>query len=159
MNFTIDSTMIIFIILTIAILVLASMIVSLNNKLKKFLIGNKAENLGDSLSSIDTSLREMETFKIEMEKYITSVEARLKKSVQAVHTVRFNPFKGTTDSGGNQSFATAFLNESGTGTVISTLYARERMSIFSKPITKGVSEYELSPEEKDAVLGALKIVR
>jgi len=159
MNFTIDPTMVIFIVLALAILILAAMVVQLHNRLRKFLIGTSSENLGESISSVRTSLGELEAFKGEMESYLTTVETRLRKSVQAVHTVRFNPFKGTTDSGGNQSFATAFLNESGTGVVISTLYARERISIFSKPITKGASEYELSLEEKEAVTEAMKMVK
>jgi hypothetical protein len=131
------------------------MVVQLNAKLKKFLIGSSTENLSESIALVDDSLKNLESFRKDMEHYLTTVEARLKMSVQAVHTVRFNPFKGTTDSGGNQSFATAFLNESGTGVVISTLYARERMSVFSKPITKGAPTYELSIEEKEAVNGAL----
>jgi hypothetical protein len=78
------------------------------------------------------------------------VEKRLKKSVQAVHTVRFNPFKGTGE-GGNQSFATAFLTEDGDGVIISSLYSREHVSVFGKPVKKLVSEHTLSDEEKEAL--------
>ncbi len=159
MNLTFDPILITISLLIIAIFVLIGMIVQLNNKLKKFLVGTKSENLDDSLSSLDLSVRELENFKKEMGGYLGTVETRLRKSVQAVHTVRFNPFRGTTDSGGNQSFATAFLNESGTGVVISTLYAREHIRMFSKPIVKGVSEYEFSDEEREAVNGAMKLVK
>ena len=34
---------------------------------------------------------------------------------------------------------------------MSSLYSRERMSVFAKPIKGGVSEYELSSEEKEAL--------
>jgi len=78
------------------------------------------------------------------------IEKRLRKSVQSVHTVRFNPFKGT-GGGGNQSFATSFLNEEGDGVVLSSIYSRDRVSIFAKPVKKHSSEYELSEEEKEAV--------
>ena len=40
------------------------------------------------------------------------------------------------------------LNEEGDGVVLSSLYSRERMSIFAKPIKNGKSEYELTEEEK-----------
>ncbi len=159
MNFAIDTNTIILIILAAAIIVLAFMVVSLHTKLKKFLIGNNVDNLGDSIASVNSSLKEFTQFRSEMEKYLESVETRLRKSVQAVHTVRFNPFKGTTDSGGNQSFATAFLNESADGVVISTLYSRERISVYSKPIIKGASDYELSDEEKEAVNKAAQMVK
>ena len=43
------------------------------------------------------------------------------------------------------------LDEEGDGLVISSLYSRERMSIFAKPIKNNKSEYELSMEEKEAL--------
>ena len=70
-----------------------------------------------------------------------------------MHTVRFNPFKGT-GAGGNQSFATALLNENGDGVVLSSLYSRERVSVYAKPVQKFSSEYELSGEEKQAIKSA-----
>lgn len=153
-----DLNFILIIVLTIAIVILAIIIFQLQAKIKKFLIGKNAGNLEDSLISLDTSLQSLETSRKEIEQYLSSVEKRLKKSVQAIHTVRFNPFKGT-GSGGNQSFATAFLNESGDGVVVSSLYSREYVSIFSKPIKSGASEYELSDEEKEAVKGALEMLK
>jgi hypothetical protein len=108
---------------------------------------------------MDKSIRGLEHFKNEVETYLATVESRLRRSTQAVHTVRFNPFAGTTGSGGNQSFATAFLDQHGNGVVISSLYARERMSVFAKPIKNGASEFELSDEERKAVLEALKMVK
>jgi len=78
------------------------------------------------------------------------VEKRLNQSVRGVGTVRFNPFRGTGD-GGNQSFASAFIDEKGDGVVFSTLYSRERMSVFAKPLTGGKSEYELTGEERRAI--------
>jgi hypothetical protein len=159
MNFTFDTTTILFIILIIIILVLSWIVYSLDRKLKKFLIGSDVENLPESLSTLDSSVRGLENFKIEVEKYLATVETRLKKSTQAVHTVRFNPFKGTTGSGGNQSFATAFLNEHGDGVVISSLYSRDHVSVFAKPVAQGKSEYELSEEEQQAIKEALKVVK
>ena len=45
----------------------------------------------------------------------------------------------------------AFLNDEGDGVIMSSLYARDRMSIFAKPIKKGKSEFELSAEEKEVL--------
>ena len=157
MNITMDYTTITLIVLIIAVCVLIGFVVYLNNKLSKFLIGSSSKNLDDSINEISASIKELENFRLEMEKYLLTVEKRLKKSVQAVNTVRFNPFKGT-GSGGNQSFATAFLNEENTGVVISSIYSREHTSVFSKPVKNGVSEYELSEEEKQAIEEAKKVV-
>jgi hypothetical protein len=159
MNFTMDPLLLSVALLFTIVFVLIVIIFQLNSKLNKFLIGNGAESLENSISNIDNSIRGLEMFKTEMENYLASVEKRLKKSVQAVHTVRFNPFQGTTGSGGNQSFATAFLNDSCDGVIISSLYSREHVSIFAKPVVRGVSEYELSSEERQAIDTAMKMVK
>lgn len=118
--------------------------------MKKFLINIDSTNINDSLSFVSNELKDMNKFRQEMEQYLATVERRLKKSVQSVHTVRFNPFKGI-GAGGNQSFATAFLNEDGDGVLISSLYSREHVSVYSKPIKNKTSEHELSEEEKEAL--------
>jgi hypothetical protein len=84
-------------------------------------------------------------------KYLETVERRLKKSVQGIGIIRFNPFE---DAGSNQSFSVAFLNEEGDGVVISSLYSREKVSVYAKPIKNYKSEYSLSDEEKEAVKNA-----
>jgi len=119
-------------------------------KLRRFLVGIDSKNIGDSLNFVSGNLKDLQNFRKELEEYLTTVEKRLKKSVQSVNTVRFNPFKGI-GGGGNQSFSTAFLNEEGDGVVISSLYSRDHVSVFSKPIKKMKSEYELTEEEKEAV--------
>ena len=118
--------------------------------MKKFLIDVDSKNIADSLTKVADNMKELQKFSSEMETYLTGVEKRLRKSVQSVHTVRFNPFHGT-GGGGNQSFATAFLNEEGDGVVISSLYSREHVSIYSKPVKRYSSEHELSTEEKESV--------
>lgn len=158
MNFTMDITTIVLIVLFIAIIVLIAIVIKLQSRLNNFLVGSSSSNLDDSIKSINDSIKEFDKFKTELEKYLTTVEKRLKKSVQAVETIRFNPFKGN-GSGGNQSFATAFINEESNGVVISSLYSREHVSVYSKPIKNGVSEYELSEEERGAVAEAQKSIK
>ena len=158
MNLTFDPLVISFITLTVAIFVLIAIVIHLHLKLKKFLVGSKVDNLNDIISNMNKTLKEFEIFKTELETYLTTVEKRVRKSAQAIYTVRFNPFKGTGE-GGNQSFATALLNETRDGVIVSSLYSREHVSIFSKPIKKGLSEYELSEEEKTAVTEAMKMLK
>ncbi len=153
MTWTIEQITIL--ILISLIIILAVLIVRLEYKMKRFLISKNAQTIDDSLTDIDKRTKEIESFRIELETYLKTVETRLRKSIQSIHTVRFNPFKGT-GSGGNQSFATAFLNEEGNGVVISSMYSREHISIFSKPIKKFISEFELSEEETGAATEARK---
>ncbi len=138
------------IVLAVITVVLLIMVIMMQLKLRRFLIGIDSKNIQDSLTSVGSDLKELEQFRTEMEAYLNSVESRLKKSVQSVHTVRFNPFQGQ-GAGGNQSFATAFLNEHGDGVIVSSLYGRDHVSVYAKPIKNHLSEHELSGEEKEAL--------
>ncbi len=140
-------------ILGLIVIVLLVITILMNMKLRKFLIAADGDTIGDSLEFAATNIKDLQAFKSELEAYLLTVENRLKKSVQSVHTVRFNPFKGAGE-GGNQSFATAFLNEDGDGVVVSSLYSRDHVSVFGKPVKKHASEYELSGEEKEALAKA-----
>ncbi len=147
--FSLEAISVGFIILSIIVIVLVALLIRMHLKLKKFLVG-PASNVNDSIGNITKDLDEVKNFRAEMETYLTSVEKRLTNSVQSVHTVRFNPFKGI-GAGGNQSFATVFLDEKGNGVLLSSLYSRERVSVYSKPIVNKTSEHELSEEEKEAL--------
>ena len=138
--------------------ILIGIVIHLHLKLKKFLAGSDVKNLDGTISEMKKSIADLQTFKKELESYLVGVEARLRRSIQSVSTVRFNPFKGT-GSGGNQSFATAFINEEGDGVVVSSLYSREHVSIFSKPVKAHKAEYELSDEEQHALAAAEKILK
>lgn len=125
--------------------------VRLEVKIKKLLIGKNAQSLEDSIVGAKDNLEKLNLFQRESSLYFKNIEKRLNRSLQAVETLRFNPFKGTGD-GGNQSFSTAFVSEDGDGVVLSSLYSRDRVSVFSKPLKKFESSFELTEEEKEVVL-------
>ncbi len=79
---------------------------------------------------------------------ISRLEKISKISFQKLGIVRYNPFKGV---GGDQSFSIALLDKQDSGFVITSLYLREGVRIFAKPIHQGKSEYSLSEEEKKAI--------
>ena len=145
----IDSTILIYILCAIMIL-LVIWIVRLETRISRLLVGKNAKTLEDSFVTITKELQELRGFTKEMEKYLSTVETRLKRSIQSIETVRFNPFKGT-GSGGNQSFSSSFIDEKGNGVVLTSMYARDRISIFAKPLKEFASEFELSEEEKEAL--------
>jgi hypothetical protein len=152
---TLDPISVGLIILSIALLVTLGFVIHMYMRLKKFLIGINSDHVGDSLTHISKSLDDLHKFRADLDIYLDTVENRLKRSLRSVHTVRFNPFKGD-GSGGNQSFSTAFLNEEGDGVIISSLYSREHVSVFSKPVKKHASEFELSDEENESLDAAKK---
>lgn len=135
------------------VLILLVWVLRLELRLNRFRVGKGAKTIDESLSNISHALSVCNDFRNEAEKWLKELDRRVCGSVRGVSTMRFNPFKGT-GSGGNQSFATALLNERGDGVVISSLYSRDHMSVFAKPVKQFSSEYELSDEEKEALKNA-----
>ena len=123
-------------------------VVLTEKRLKRFFLGKKAKDLEDTISILEENIEILKKSKENIEKELIVINAKLKKSIRGLETIRFNPFH---DQGSNQSFAIGILNEDNDGVVLSSLYSRERMSIFAKPIKNGKSEYELTEEEKEAL--------
>lgn len=120
----------------------------LNSRLKKILLGKQGRDLEESIDLLIKGMENLDSRAEDIENYIIKMDNRLKQSIQKVQTIRFNPFK---DQGSNQSFATCFLDEQGNGVVISSLYSRDKVSVYAKPVIKYQSEYELSEEERAAI--------
>lgn len=140
-------------ILALVSLLLTGVVIYLHIRLKKILCGKSGEDLEEVIKSISLRVKDIETFREESEKYLSDLERRVRRSSQGVETVRFNAFGGGAN-GGNQSFATAILSETGDGVVFSSIYSRERVSVFAKPVKAFTSEYETSEEEDQAITGA-----
>ncbi len=132
----------------IIVIALVLVIMKLDKRVTALLQGKNAKSLEDTLLGIINEIKRMNDRQEKTDQILKDLNKRLKTSVTGVGVVRFNPF---TNSGGNQSFAIAFLNEHGDGAIISTLYGRERTSIFAKPVLKFKSEFELTKEEVEAL--------
>ena len=137
------------------IVVLLGAVLHLEIKIRRLMIGKNSESLEDSLLTAKANLEKLNAFQKIAISHLENVETRLNRSVQAVETIRFNPFKGD-GVGGTQSFSTAFVSENGNGVVISSLYSRDRVSIFSKPLERFESNVELTEEEKEVVKNSKK---
>ena len=140
-----------FVLAGIAILISAIWIIITEKRLGRFFLGKKGKDLEDTIVTLENDIEKLKKAKEIFEKEIVTINTKLKKSIRGLEIIRFNPFP---DQGSNQSFAIGMLNEENDGLVISSLYSRERMSIFAKPIKNGKSEYELTAEEKEALTKA-----
>lgn len=80
-----------------------------------------------------------------------SLDERLQLSLRRIGLVRFNPFG---DTGGDQSFAIALLDERDDGLVISSIFGRSESRLYAKPVKGGKSKYALSDEEEQAIIQA-----
>ncbi len=137
-----------FVFIGVAILISAIWMIRTEKRLKRFFSGKKAKDLEENIIILEDNISKLKSAKEKIEKDIEEINKKLKKSIRGLETIRFNPFK---DQGSNQSFAVGMLNEDGDGVVFSSLYSRERMSVFAKPVKNGKSEYELTAEEKEVL--------
>jgi hypothetical protein len=120
----------------------------IKGKLKTFFNGKKASDLEGVLFEEIKRLKKAEKDIKQLFKSSKVLEKMASQSIQKVGLVRFNPFK---DTGGDQSFVIALLDSKNNGLVISSLYSREGIRIYSKPIEAGQSKYPLSKEEMEAL--------
>lgn len=138
------------IVLGLLVIILSVWVIIIERRLKKLLSGKNAESLEGVIGGLGQDIQKLEAWREVTDRYLVGAENRLKRSVQGIETIRFNAFRGNGE-GGNQSFAIALLSEQGDGTVISSLYTRDRVSVFAKPIKNYSSELEMTEEEKTAV--------
>ncbi len=143
--------MIIFGLLILAIIVLAFFVFKANSRINMLLQGKDAKSLEDSFTYLAEDIKRMNANELLTEKALNNLNIRLKKSLTGFKTVRFNPFP---EQGGNQSFAIAVVNEEGDGFILSSLYSREKTSLFAKPIKGGKSDIALTEEETKALAEA-----
>ncbi|HEY4506072.1 MAG TPA: DUF4446 family protein [Candidatus Paceibacterota bacterium] len=136
--------------LVLITIVLVIWVIRLELRLRAFTRGKNGVSLEDSMSNLNKMLDRLFAHSEKTGKTIDDHDRRLKRTIQGVGTIRFNPFAGE-GQGSNQSFATAFLSEDGNGVVISSLYSRDKVRVFAKPISGNQAEHELSTEERDAL--------
>ena len=84
------------------------------------------------------------------------LEVRSRGSLQHIGLVRFNPFE---DTGSDQSFAIALLDDRRDGIVLSSLHGRGQTRVFAKPVEGGESKHTLSDEESQAIRIAIEGAR
>ncbi|OGZ56208.1 MAG: hypothetical protein A3H64_01205 [Candidatus Ryanbacteria bacterium RIFCSPLOWO2_02_FULL_45_11c] len=154
MNFSLDTILI----GAIAVLFIIAVVVILRlwkveRRLRTFFSGKDAKSLEDVFVLLRREMMEARRTLQDVDARIREARERLRGSVQNVGMVRFNPFR---DAGGDQSFCIALLDEKQNGVVISSLYARDGVRVYGKPIQAGASTYTLSEEERQAISKALQ---
>jgi len=147
-----------FILILLAVALLANIMLVFwmfrtEKRLKRFFQGKKAINLEESFQILGERINTLEDIVKNVQASLGQHDFRLKHAVKSVPLSRFNPFP---DVGGNQSFAMTLVDEEGNGVILSSLYARDRMSVFAKGVKAGKGEQELSVEEQKILDVGLK---
>jgi hypothetical protein len=81
------------------------------------------------------------------------LDGRLRGAITQCGVVRYDAMGEMT---GRQSSSVALLDSEGTGVVMSSILHREQARLYAKPVTQGRSEFDLSPEEQQALDVAMR---
>ena len=87
-----------------------------------------------------------------LEGRVAGTERRVDGSITHTSVVRYDAMN---ELSGQQSSTVALLDERRTGVVISSILHRDQARLYVKQVREGNPEYELSPEEQQAVAAAL----
>jgi hypothetical protein len=79
-------------------------------------------------------------------------ERRLAGSLSKTAVVRYDAYG---EMSGRQSSTIALLDERGDGVLLSSILHREQARVYAKEVRGGESELGISPEEREAIDGAL----
>lgn len=137
------------VLLLIWVIILTFLYVKAVRHYRKLTAGVTKENLMRVLEEHFSRIEGLEQAASVIKKDIEGIKKEDLTHVQRVGLTRFNPFG---DTGGNQSFALALLDDHGDGVVISSLHSRESTRIYGKPVRNfSESGFEFSAEEKQAI--------
>jgi hypothetical protein len=114
--------------------------------------GSLSDVLGAHVRRVDNVVHRLD----DLDRLHAFLEERSRGSLQHIGMVRFNPFD---DTGSDQSFAIALLDDRRDGIVLSSLHGRANTRIFAKPVENGESKHALSTEEAQAIKIAVEGTR
>lgn len=123
----------------------------LTRRIEKLTKGATGSSLEHVIGNLNARVEKLEAHGKTTELAFSNLDERLQSAIRSVVVRRFDPFE---NSGGQQSFAAAFLNESGDGVVISGIHARDTVRTYAKDVHGFTSERELSPDEAQTVADA-----
>lgn len=105
----------------------------------------------DFTKILDKYIQDVESVKNQNDQiaeYCTFLDKECSESIKKVGLVKYDAFINTKNK---LSFALALLNRDNTGIVINSIYGVDSSNVYTKPITKGSSKFNLTAEEVEAI--------
>ncbi len=137
-----------FLVLAIWVITLQLRMNRLIHHYNRVLSDSEDGTLGDALQRYIERLDDVSGEVASLAQICQAVDTNVRRAIQRIGVVRFNPFA---DTGSDQSFAVALLDQNGTGIVFSSLFSRTSTRIFAKPVVDGKSTHVLTDEEQEAI--------
>ena len=126
---------------------------SLKQKYKKFMGGKDVKSLEKQIERIFEDNKYIKDISGENKKEIRTINKELEICFNKVGIVKYDAFN---QMGGMLSFSIAMLNEKNDGFILNSVHSTEGCYTYIKEIKSGLSEIDLSNEEKSALSQAMK---
>ncbi|WP_026517720.1 DUF4446 family protein [Butyrivibrio sp. MC2021] len=154
---------ILFIVLLVLLIVVFVLFILQSKKLKnlerkynKFMQGKEAESLEEEIVGIFHNNRAIKAENDKNRKDIIDINKRMAHTVQKIGLHKYDAFDQT---GGKLSYAICFLDEEDNGILINSVHSADGINYsYTKDITAGVADVELTGEERKAFDLALQSV-
>jgi hypothetical protein len=138
--------------LIVIVLILIRRVSKLDARIATLTAGGDGTSLESTLEAHIDKVYSVAREVDELEVRTAILEKVQQDAFQRLGLVRYNPFE---DTGGNQSFALALLDQHGDGFIVSSLHTRTATRVYGKAITGGKADGALSDEEAEALKIAL----
>ena len=136
--------------------VLWTMVRRLREAQRVLLPEGTSESLVERQSALQRSVQRLEEGLRGLEERVgaerAETDAALGAAIRFQGLVRYDAYS---DMGGQQSWSIALLDGSRTGSVVTSLHARDHARVYLKQLVGGEPSQRLSPEEERAVLLAM----
>ena len=139
--------------LLIMVIIQMIQIGSLKKKYKKFMGGKDVKSLETKIERILEDNEYIINLSNDNKKDIRDINKEMEFSYNKVGIVKYDAFQ---QMGGMLSFSLALLNEKNNGFILNSVHSTEGCYCYIKQIKSGLSDIELSKEEKEALTQALK---
>jgi hypothetical protein len=119
------------------------------NRYEKYVkkLGN-GSNIAEALDEYIKQVENIEKRDDQILEYCTALNAELGRCIKKIGIVRYDMFENNRSK---LSFALALLDRKNTGVVINSIYAEDNSNVYAKPVVNGLSKYQLSFEEEEAI--------
>jgi hypothetical protein len=126
-------------------------------KYKLLIKGLSEKNIEDLMVSYSDELAELKhQVNGNIISQISSLEGKMTTCLRNIGLVSYNAFENV---GNNMSFSLAALDDKKNGLVLTGIYTRENSYVYSKEVSSGQPNKELSKEEKEALSKALSNIK
>lgn len=147
-GYIIVTLLVLVLILVIMLIIAFKSLNSLEARYRKFMRGVDNKNLEELVIGYLDNIDKVREESQEMKELYNNLSSKLKSCVQKVSVIRYRAFE---DVGSDLSFSIALLDENNDGVLITGIYGRNESTTYAKPVDRGMSRYDLSQEEQQAL--------